>query len=133
MHVPPAMPAMQVINPVTGRPLSIRVGIHSGRVMSGIVGSCRARYCLFGGERRLQLHACRPPAPAVRAPVLWVVEAVQPRTGTVSGQRGVGGAGSDANRSVLRGAQCAAGRPAAVLPISSPGPETKPCTACCPL
>ena len=26
--------------------IQIRVGIHSGKVMSGIVGSLRARYCL---------------------------------------------------------------------------------------
>ncbi len=40
--------AASVRNPITGGGVQIRVGIHSGRVMSGIVGSIRARYCLFG-------------------------------------------------------------------------------------
>ncbi|KAL6758111.1 nucleotide cyclase [Haematococcus lacustris] len=39
--------ASTVRNPLGGC-VQIRVGIHSGRVMSGIVGSLRARYCLFG-------------------------------------------------------------------------------------
>ncbi len=42
--------AATVSNPATGSAVQIRVGIHSGRVMSGIVGTARARYCLFGGE-----------------------------------------------------------------------------------
>ncbi|KAG2494748.1 hypothetical protein HYH03_006994 [Edaphochlamys debaryana] len=37
-----------VLNPKTGGGVQIRVGVHSGRVMSGIVGRHRARYCLFG-------------------------------------------------------------------------------------
>ncbi|KAG2450447.1 hypothetical protein HYH02_004949 [Chlamydomonas schloesseri] len=40
--------AASVRDPSTGKGVRIRVGIHSGRVMSGIVGSIRARYCLFG-------------------------------------------------------------------------------------
>jgi class 3 adenylate cyclase len=39
--------AASVRNPLGGS-VHIRVGVHSGRVMSGIVGSIRARYCLFG-------------------------------------------------------------------------------------
>ncbi|KAG2436813.1 hypothetical protein HXX76_006335 [Chlamydomonas incerta] len=40
--------AASVYNPKTGGGVQIRVGVHSGRVMSGIVGRHRARYCLFG-------------------------------------------------------------------------------------
>ncbi|KAG2444109.1 hypothetical protein HYH02_009051 [Chlamydomonas schloesseri] len=40
--------AASVYNPKTGSGVQIRVGVHSGRVMSGIVGRHRARYCLFG-------------------------------------------------------------------------------------
>lgn len=39
--------AATVRNPLGGS-VQVRVGIHSGRVMSGIVGAIRARYCLFG-------------------------------------------------------------------------------------
>lgn len=39
--------AAAVRNPLGGS-VQVRVGVHSGRVMSGIVGTIRARYCLFG-------------------------------------------------------------------------------------
>ena len=35
-------------SPVDGKPIELRIGIHTGSCTSGVVGTMTPRYCLFG-------------------------------------------------------------------------------------
>ena len=57
--------AQRVRQPILGTPTQVRIGIHTGACMSGIVGTKNLRFCLFGDTMNTAARMMQNGQPAV--------------------------------------------------------------------